>query len=691
MHPSTTVNRLMSPGSRALGLATLLATFMLAGATNHATGSSHDEGEAEEVRGPTTNALSSDLSMVGLKSGLVVHVDEPVIADGGRSATAFVPTEDGVLELNLIRHSVRDRAFVFVAERLGGELEFIEPTPVETYRGVVAGDPESIVAISILPDGLWGLVQHGDGERIWIEPIGQRVEGAAAGDHVIYRPDDVAPHDGVCGVSDDAKPRFPLAGETKYRMASGAFCSAQIAFDVDYPFYQSMNESLENIGRRIDLVLNTMNVQYNTQVAIDHKVTMVLVRTSEVDDPYQDGIICDNQIELVKAEWEGSFPFVLRDMVHLLTERNYGSVIGCHWVGVFCGGGWDENYAFGLSRINYSDNLSLSTNLIAHELGHGWGSGHCSCPYTMNPTNIPANDFNPDETIPTIVAYRNAWSDCLECSGEPTDACGAGNSTCYNTSLPAAAFCSDESCCTIVCAMDPFCCALEWDAACVEKALETCARCGEANSGNPYQANGTPGCSDFECCEAVCAIDAFCCSTEWDTFCAEKAITNCTNCGDDEAGSPYQQHDAGSDDRSCCDQVCSTDSFCCDIAWDAACVTTAVRLCAGCGDEEAGSPFLFNGTPGSDDAECCVAVCSNDPYCCEIEWDNSCAFIAVTRCYGWCRGDLDFDGKITGEDLTIMLANWGSKSNQLVDLDDDGTVAGQDLAILLGGWGVCAY
>ena len=104
----------------------------------------------------------------------MVRVDEPVIADGGRSATAIVPTEDGVLELNLIRHSVRDRTFVFAAERLGGELEFIEPTPVETYRGVVAGDG-SIVAISILPDGLWG-VQHGDGERIWIEPIGQRLK-----------------------------------------------------------------------------------------------------------------------------------------------------------------------------------------------------------------------------------------------------------------------------------------------------------------------------------------------------------------------------------------------------------------------------------------------------------------------------------------------------------------------------------
>ena len=37
----------------------------------------------------------------------------------------------------------------------------------------------------------------------------------------------------------------------------------------------------------------------------------------------------------------------------------------------------------------------------------------------MNPTNNSTNDFDPDETIPTIVAFQNAWSDCLECAGEP--------------------------------------------------------------------------------------------------------------------------------------------------------------------------------------------------------------------------------------------------------------------------------
>ena len=128
-------------------------------------------------------------------------------------------------------------------------------------------------------------------------------------------------------------------------------------------------------------------------------------------------------------------------MVHLLSERNYGTVIGCHWLGAFCGGGWDENYAFGMSRINYSDNLSLSTNLIDCPngarpspasavvaslipiLGHGWGL-RVIVPMVTLAYGVPAGgmnprhhhqhstkgDFDPDETIPTIVAFRrNAW------------------------------------------------------------------------------------------------------------------------------------------------------------------------------------------------------------------------------------------------------------------------------------------
>ena len=57
------------------------------------------------------------------------------------------------------------------------------------------------------------------------------------------------------------------------------------------------------------------------------------------------------------------------------------------------------------------------------------------------------------------------------------------------------------------------------------------AQCGDPAAGDCCIANGTPGCSDAECCEAVCAADAFCCDTQWDQLCANAAVATCGVCG----------------------------------------------------------------------------------------------------------------------------------------------------------------
>jgi len=53
------------------------------------------------------------------------------------------------------------------------------------------------------------------------------------------------------------------------------------------------------------------------------------------------------------------------------------------------------------------------------------------------------------------------------------------------------------------------------------------AQCGDPAAGDCCVANGTPGCSDLVCCEAICAADPFCCTTQWDTLCANAALAGC--------------------------------------------------------------------------------------------------------------------------------------------------------------------
>lgn len=51
--------------------------------------------------------------------------------------------------------------------------------------------------------------------------------------------------------------------------------------------------------------------------------------------------------------------------------------------------------------------------------------------------------------------------------------------------------------------------------------------CGPPNPNDCSVPNGTPGCSDAACCEAVCAIDPYCCDVAWDSICASEAADIC--------------------------------------------------------------------------------------------------------------------------------------------------------------------
>ncbi len=48
-------------------------------------------------------------------------------------------------------------------------------------------------------------------------------------------------------------------------------------------------------------------------------------------------------------------------------------------------------------------------------------------------------------------------------------------------------------------------------------------------AGSCTEPNGTPGCDDEVCCNAVCSVDPFCCNNNWDQACANEAVLVC-NC-----------------------------------------------------------------------------------------------------------------------------------------------------------------
>ena len=226
------------------------------------------------------------------------------------------------------------------------------------------------------------------------------------------------------------------------------------------------------------------------------------------------------------------------------------------------------------------------------------------------------------------------------------DQCGGGacpnpTHSCFTVGTPG---CDTPDCCFTVCTVDIFCCINSWDAECALVASLLCGCdnntapgvCGQSNAGPCTTPHETPGCNDCKCCNIVCLEDPFCCEAEWDTQCAEQAAIECDRCGDVNSGDCCVAHASPScNDPECCCTVCNALPFCCTISWDQDCAAFAAAPCGDCttcGSPSAGDCFTPGDTPGCDAIACCVAVCAEDSYCCEVAWDDLCVVEATLSC-----------------------------------------------------------
>lgn len=186
------------------------------------------------------------------------------------------------------------------------------------------------------------------------------------------------------------------------------------------------------------------------------------------------------------------------------------------------------------------------------------------------------------------ICVSSAYAICFN------ETCPPAEHDCLTSGEPG---CADVTCCKLVCSIDPFCCSGGWDAGCVSLATTSCA--AESTCCAPQ---GTPGCDDPECMATLCPADPFCCAQAWDAICAEAAQTLCAVlCGNGPLECPPSDHDCvtvggpGCTEVECCDAVCRVVPECCIEAWDRLCVEFALDGC-GLGAAPPGS-----GTPSSVD------------------------------------------------------------------------------------------
>lgn len=210
--------------------------------------------------------------------------------------------------------------------------------------------------------------------------------------------------------------------------------------------------------------------------------------------------------------------------------------------------------------------------------------------------------------------------------------------------------CEDASCCAAVCHVDPNCCIYQWDTNCAQIARSVCCGlglCGDACNKSCLEVHAQPYCNNSWCCEAVCAVDPFCCSSKWDTFCVQQAFLRCAGtCGQPTSGNCFAEHQSpGCRITQCCADICAIDPACCAEEWDSTCAEMArtMPICTNrrprCGESIAGKCCVAHTGPACDQGPCCAAVCAQDPSCCEEEWDDLCVTLAkqVAACTAVCN------------------------------------------------------
>jgi hypothetical protein len=101
--------------------------------------------------------------------------------------------------------------------------------------------------------------------------------------------------------------------------------------------------------------------------------------------------------------------------------------------------------------------------------------------------------------------------------------------------------------------------------------------------------NGTPGCTDPAVQDCVCMQDAYCCDTAWDQVCVDEVASfMCGDCGGGmmppgASSCCSAQMGPGCDDPMIADCVCAIDDFCCSTQWDATCaIFVALFACGTC-------------------------------------------------------------------------------------------------------------
>lgn len=320
-----------------------------------------------------------DVDQAVLLTPARTSMDE-LIARRPQTMRMELPMDQGTVALDVERTDIVTDDFSLVIASTG------EPFPYDQgvhYRGSVADDPNSLVAISVFKEEVMGFVSKADGDYT----LG-RLEGDAEGTHIFYRNQDMhAPPVMSCDTEDDG--HGYSAEELTPTGDNRTVKCVRIYWEVNYDIFQGKG-SVTNATNYVTGLFNQSAILYNND-GISVQLSQVYVW--DVSSPYtgmSTGDLLD-QFGAYRTSFNGN-------LAHLLGYAGGGGVA---YVNTMCSSSTANRMAYSDIGSSYSNvpTYSWSVEVVTHEQGHNMGSRHThACAWNGNNTRIdgcgPAAGYN---------------------------------------------------------------------------------------------------------------------------------------------------------------------------------------------------------------------------------------------------------------------------------------------------------
>jgi len=245
------------------------------------------------------------------------------------------------------------------------------------YQGIIKGNPNSAVSVSIFDDMVDIFIQDHVGNYKVATNTGKE-------DYTLYNGHNRLKKNKVACGTQGSPSREITSNETVGHSRSNRIAEVPIYLEVDYALYLEKNRNLNTATRFIEILVAETTALY-ARLDIPIKISQLKIHTTP--DGYPGGV-GDPKLTAFSEAIKGNFTGIL---AHLISGEEGG---GIATLGVLCStyekDGLDGPY--GLSGIGVPDAQTPDLddiNTFAHELGHNFGSVHTqACFWNGNNTAI---------------------------------------------------------------------------------------------------------------------------------------------------------------------------------------------------------------------------------------------------------------------------------------------------------------